>query len=68
MPRLLLLLFIAYVFYRVMDYLVMPIVREAFRNKSTARKPGKQSSNETNKDWGGKYVDYEEVKDDDDKK
>lgn len=68
MPRLLLLLLIAYVFYRVMDYWVMPIVRQAFRNKPASPKGGgKGSSRESDKDWGGKYVDYEEVKEEEEK-
>jgi hypothetical protein len=67
MPRFLFLLLVAYLVYRLLDFFVLPIIRQAFK-RSNSDNIRKEGDRESDKDWGGKYVDYEEVKGDEEEK
>lgn len=62
MIRLIVIAFLVYVVFRMLNTLIFPILKGNFgASKSNANKADKS---ETDKDWGGKYVEYEEIKED----
>ena len=70
--RFLFLILIAYIVYRLLDFLIFPIFRQAFGKQEGQRGENRHtretSDRESAQDWGGKYVDYEEVKEEEDDK
>ena len=61
MGRIIFYALIFYLIFRLLDRFIMPAFRGGGGSSSRPSEPKKPQQDDSKKDWGGKYVDYEDV-------